>query len=252
MAESRVTLEGKGFGATLRRDAWWTELLPVIILLGLFGIYATVRAFEGNYYEWGPYLSPFYSPLIDAQHQWWPLSPAILILPFPLLFRVTCYYYRKAYYRAFFLDPPACAVGEPGEHRYQGETSFPFILQNLHRYFFLIALVILAILWYDAIVAFDFDGHFGIGLGSLIMLVNVLLLTGYTLGCHSLRHLIGGKLDCFSCAVAGGPRHNAWKWVTRLNEHHMFWAWTSLISVGSTDAYIRMLAAHAITDLRLL
>ncbi len=125
-------------------------------------------------------------------------------------------------------------------------------MQNLHRYFFLLAVVILAILWYDAIVAFDFDGHFGIGLGSLIMLVNVVLLTGYTLGCHSLRHLIGGKLDCFSCAVAGGPRHNAWKWVSRLNEHHMFWAWTSLISVGSTDAYIRMLAAHAITDLRLL
>jgi hypothetical protein len=172
-------------------------------------------------------------------------------LPFPLLFRLTCYYYRKAYYRAFFLDPPACAVGEPGEHRYKGETSFPFILQNLHRYFFLIALVILAILWYDAVLAFHFDGGFGVGLGSLIMVVNCLLLTGYTLGCHSLRHLVGGKLDCFSCAMAGGPRHNAWQGVSRLNEHHMFWAWSSLISVGSTDLYIRMVASGAIHDLRL-
>jgi hypothetical protein len=251
MADSRVVLESKGFGDTLRRDAWWTELLPVILLLGSFGLYATFRAFEGTYYEWGPYLSPFYSPLIDPQHHWWRFSPALLILVWPLGFRATCYYYRKAYYRAFFLDPPACAVGEPGEHRYSGETSFPFILQNLHRYFFLAAVVILAILWYDAIAAFNFEGQFGIGLGSLIMIVNCVLLTGYTFGCHSLRHLVGGKLDCFSCAVAGGPRHNVWKGVSRLNEHHMFWAWASLISVGSTDLYIRMLASGAIRDLRL-
>src|SRR5262249_34176558 len=96
--------------ATMRRGVWWLELLLVIALLGAFGIYATLRAFEGTYYEWGPYLSPFYSPLIDPHHRWWPFSPALLILVWPLGFRVTCYYYRKAYYRAFFLDPPACAV----------------------------------------------------------------------------------------------------------------------------------------------
>ena len=114
----------------MRRDAWWLELLPIIALLGAFGIYATLRAFEGAYYEWGPYLSPFYSPLIYPHHRWWPFSPALLILIWPLGFRVTCYYYRKAYYRAFFPDPPACAVGESGRHRYKGETAFPFILQD--------------------------------------------------------------------------------------------------------------------------
>ena len=127
-------------GSTLRRDAWWSELLPVIIVLGGFGLYATLRAFEGAFYSWGPYLSPFYSPLIDPKHHWWPFSPALLVLGGPLGFRATCYYYRKAYYRAFFLDPPACAVGEPANRKYRGETAFPFILQNVHRYFFYLAI----------------------------------------------------------------------------------------------------------------
>ena len=40
-------------------------------------------------------------------------NPALLVLPFPLTFRLTCYYYRKAYYRAFFWSPPACRQGRP-------------------------------------------------------------------------------------------------------------------------------------------
>jgi hypothetical protein len=252
MAGSPTLLPESRLGGTLRRDAWWVELLPVWILLGGFGIYATLRAFEGKFYEWGPYLSPFYSPLIDPQHHWWPLSPALLILAGPLGFRATCYYYRKAYYRAFFLDPPACAVSEPANRKYKGETAFPFILQNVHRYFFYLALVFLAFLWYDAIVAFDFDGHFGIGLGTLIMLLNIIMLTLYTFSCHSLRHLAGGKLDCFSCATFGMPRHAAWRGVTFLNERHMQLAWTSLITVGFTDFYIRMLAAGWFHDPRIL
>src|SRR5215470_9701924 len=155
MAESGTRATGaQEFGNTERRDAWWAETVPVILLLGGFGIYATLRAFEGRFYEWGPYLSPFYSPLIDPQHRWWPLSPAWLILAGPLGFRVTCYYYRKAYYRAFFLDPPACAVGERAGRHYRGETAFPFILQNIHRYFLYVAVLFLAFLWYDAVRSF--------------------------------------------------------------------------------------------------
>jgi len=239
-----------GFGATLRRDAWWVEILPVVIVLGGFGLYATLRAFEGRYYEWGPYLTPFYSPLIDPQHHWWPWSPAVLILGGPLGFRMTCYYYRKAYYRAFFLDPPGCAVGEP-KREYRGESAFPFILQNVHRYFFYLAVVFLAFLWHDAIRAFLFSDGIHAGLGTGIMLANVILLSLYTFSCHSLRHLAGGKLDCFSCATFGRPRYTAWRWVTRLNERHMLWAWTSLISVGFTDFYIRMVASGAFRDVRL-
>ena len=107
-------------------------------------------------------------------------------------------------------------------------------------------------LWHDVIKAFDFDGHFGIGLGTLVLTTNVVLLTLYTFSCHSLRHLAGGKLDCFSCATFGKPRHAAWRGVTFLNERHMLLAWCSLISVGSADFYVRLVASGAIHDLRIL
>ena len=245
------------FGETQRRDAWWVEILPVIVLMGGFSVYATLRAFEGKNYAWGPYLSPFYSPLIDEGHHWWKLSPALLILAGPLGFRATCYYYRKALYRAFLLDPPACAVSESAKRDYKGETAFPFILQNIHRYFLYLAILFIAFLWHDAYKAFFFSTQlgsqvFGIGVGSLIMLANVSLLSLYTLSCHSLRHLIGGKLDCFSCSAFGPPRHTAWSWLSVLNERHMLFAWASLISVGLTDFYIRMVAAGNFKDLRIL
>src|SRR5271165_4989374 len=179
MAGSPTILPESRLGSTLRRDAWWVEIIPIILLMGGCSIYATLRAFEGKFYEWGPYLSPFYSPLIDPLHHWWPFSPALLILAGPLGFRATCYYYRKAYYRAFFLDPPACSVGE-GQRSYSGETKFPFILQNLHRYFLYLAVLFLAFLWYDAVRAFFFDGHFGAGVGSFVLLINICLLTTYT------------------------------------------------------------------------
>jgi hypothetical protein len=257
MGSPSVETKLAAFGETQRRDAWWVEILPVVVLLGGFGVYATLRAFEGKFYEWGPYLSPFYSPLIDPRHRWWKLSPALLILAGPLGFRATCYYYRKAYYRAFFLDPPACAVSESGKRSYKGETSFPFILQNIHRYFLYLAILFLLFLWHDAYKGFFFSGRlglqeFGIGVGSLILLANVTLLTLYTFSCHSLRHLAGGKLDCFSCSAFGPPQHAAWRWITTLNERHMLLAWSSLISVGLTDFYIRMVAAGIFKDARIL
>jgi hypothetical protein len=250
MGDTSAALPGRQ-SRTLRQDAWWTENIPFLIVFGGFLIYATWRAFQNKFFWTAPYLSPFYSPLIDPEHHWWPFSPALLILGIPGGFRITCYYYRKAYYRAAFLDPPACAVGE---HRkgYSGERKFPFILQNVHRYFFYLVTIVLIFLWRDSVIAFNFDGHFGIGVGTLVMLVNVILLTTYSLSCHSLRHLVGGKLDCFSCAVAGGPRHASWKGVTKLNEHHMFWAWISMISVGLTDFYIYLVASGAIKDIRIL
>jgi len=259
LAESSSSAVPGGLGRTLRRDAWWLENLPVIIVMGGFSVYATFRAFEGKFYDWGPYLSPFYSPLIDPHHHWLPLwfSPAMLILAFPLGFRATCYYYRKALYRAFLLDPPACAVGEPANRNYRGETSFPFILQNAHRYFLYGAVVFLCFLWYDAIRAFWFPGpdqklHFGIGVGTLVLLVNIVLLSLYLFSCHSLRHLIGGKMDCFSCTTFNLKRHGAWKKASFLNERHMLFAWCSLVSVGFADFYVRMVASGMIKDFRIL
>src|SRR5262249_23994798 len=149
----------------------------------------------------------------------------------------TCYYYRKAYYRAFFLDPPGWAVGER-KHEYRGETSFPLILQNMHRFFLYVALIFNVILWYDAIVAFFPGGGFGVTLGTLVLVLNASLLMFYSLSCHSLRHLVGGKLDCFSCSAPNRARHKAWLRLTKLNEHHMLWAWSSLIVVAGADFYV--------------
>jgi len=100
--------------------------------------------------------------------------------------------------------------------------------------------------------AFFFSGRFGVGLGSLVLLFNVILLTVYALSCHSLRHLLGGRLDCFSCAALGGARHTTWGWLSVLNERHMLYAWISLITVGLTDLYVRLVASGTITDLRIL
>jgi hypothetical protein len=235
----------------VRTGSWWTQILPVVICLGGFGAYATYRAFEGAFFQWGPYLSPFYSPLIDIHHHYWPYSPALLILAGPLGFRATCYYYRKAYYRAFFLDPAGCAVPER-KLNYAGETRFPFILQNAHRYFLYLAIIFIAFLWHDAVKAFFFPDGFGVGVGTLVLLINVTLLTLYLFSCHSVRHLFGGKLDCFSCAKFGKSRYSTWRSLSFLNERHMLFAWMSLFSVGFADFYVRLVSSGAIKDLRLL
>ena len=232
--------------------SWCPQVVPVVLGLGAFAIYATLRAFEGNYFQWGPYLSPFYSPLIDVHHRYWPFSPALLILAGPLSFRVTCYYYRKAYYRAFFLDPPACAVPERPGKGYSGETRFPFILQNIHRYTLFLAVIFLTFLWHDAVRGFFFENGIGVRVGSLVLLINVALLTLYLCSCHSLRHLLGGNLDCFSCASFGRGRYSMWRRLSFLNEHHMLFAWISLFSVGFADFYVRMVSCGAIRDLTLL
>jgi len=241
--------------ATQRTDAWWVgPALTVLVLVG-FIVYATFRAFEGTSYEWRAYLSPFYSPLFDVSWiKGWGLgffTPAMLILPGPASFRFTCYYYRKAYYRAFAWDPPACAVGERSAHRYNGESKL-LLFQNLHRYAMYLAVLFLFILWKDAVVAVvGWPDGVHVGVGTLVMIANCVLLTGYTFGCHSFRHLIGGSVNSYSKAALGNVRHALWKLVTVLNERHQPLAWASLISVVTTDVYIRMVATGAITDLRL-
>src|ERR1700736_4834805 len=154
---------------------WWMLPLTVVSILGGFSIYAIWTAFfAGGVNQSGPYLSPFYSPLIWATG---PISPALWVLWSPLLFRATCYYYRKAYYRSFFWDPPACAIGELRHRNYRGETQFPLVLNNLHRFFLYATIVVVGFLWVDAIAAFAYNGHLYLGLGGLILLLNVILLS---------------------------------------------------------------------------
>jgi hypothetical protein len=248
---------GAGFtqrlGETERTDAWW--FIPALQAVGLLALitYANWAAFLGqeHYHYVGNgrhYLSPFFSPYIKPA--WLPdwFSPAILILWAPLGFRGTCYYYRKAYYRSFFADPFACAVGEARAKGYCGEVKFPFLVMNLHRFFLYVALIPLAFLWIDVVQAFRIEGAFAIAGGSLAILVSTVTLSLYTFSCHSLRHLVGGKLDCFSCVKSGGPRHRAWSIVSAINEHHMGWAWASLFAVCGADLYVRLCSMGVIQD----
>src|SRR5262249_33139023 len=174
-----------------------------------FIVYSTWAAFQGQFYYLNPdkpehkganYLSPFYSPEIvgESQHAWFGPIPgwmraigvtsALLILWAPGGFRFTCYYYRGAYYKAFWADPPSCALGEPRKS-YWGERALPLLLQNVHRYFMYLALLFLVFLTWDVVQACRFKdlqtGHwtFGVGVGTLVLAVNVVLLGGYALGC---------------------------------------------------------------------
>jgi hypothetical protein len=240
-------------------------LPPLANFVGLTAwvLYATVRSFMQEWYFVEPYnyLTPFDSPCVsvgcveEAAHfgrflpdVWW-LPYAAVSLPFLLLFRLTCYYYRKAYYRSFWLSPPACAVAEP-HRKYTGETRFPLIGQNLHRYFFYIATFVALINTYDAFYAFvRTDGEFGFGLGNVILLVNVFFLWCYSLSCHSCRSIIGGRLNHFSKHPV---RYKFWQFVSRLNTKHMQFAWITLATLAFTDFYIMAVAAGWIPDLRII
>jgi hypothetical protein len=267
VASAPLPLARRSFGETMRRDAWWVQPAIVFVLLSTFVVYATWAAFQGEHYTYGPYLSPFYSPELfgSSPHTWFgpkpgwwpgwlPFSPAILILPFPGLFRVTCYYYRGAYYKAFWADPPACAVGEPRE-RYRGEAAFPLILQNVHRYFLYIALLFLIVLLSDVYKALWFTDpatgrtEFGVGIGTLVLAANVTALGCYTLGCHSMRHVIGGYLDRLSRHPI---RRRAYDCSSCLNRAHMRWGWTSLFLVMFADLYVRLCSMGVWTDVRLI
>ena len=262
---------------TQRSDRWWFEPLWTAFGFLCFVIYTTWAMFQGDYYWWsagvegfGGYLSPFYSPLIfinpiangaapmdhswfGSWPEWWPnlipASPAILILAGPLSFRMTCYYYRKFYYRAYFMSPPGCSVKGIRNKKYKGETAL-LIFQNLHRFTLYIAIGIIFILSYDAILSFFQGGKFGVGVGSIILTINPILLIGYTFGCHAFRHLSGGNKDCFTCPN-GKPtfRYRVWKGVSWLNGRHMMWAWISMIWVAFTDIYVRMVASGYWIDL---
>ena len=242
---------------------------PLVVFLGLSAALAYLNwaAFQAERYEYFGYLSPLYSPELfgDSPHAWFgprpgwwpgflPFSPAFLILWAPAGFRLTCYYYRGAYYKAFWADPPSCSVGEP-RNAFRGENSFPLIIQNVHRYFLDLALLFILILGYDVWAASWFplagseEVEFGLGVGTFVLALNVVLLGSYTLGCHSLRHLIGGRRDC----IAESPgQKTAYDCVSCLNRRHMLFAWMSLFWVAFSDVYIRMCSMGIWTDFRIL
>lgn len=247
---------------TLRTDRWWLQPLLTTLGLGTFVVYATIRSFVRAAY-WVPqyhYLTPFYSPCLStscvpgSSHFGTPLGDlpsfiplGFVALPFLLGFRLTCYYYRKAYYRSVWFSPPACAVAEP-HAKYTGETRLPLIVQNVHRYFFYVTALVSVINTYDAIVAFHGKtGGFGFGLGNVILVANVVLLWAYTLSCHSCRHITGGRLKHFSRHPV---RYWMWTQITKLNNRHMQLAWTTLGTLVLTDLYVMLVSSGVFPDPR--
>lgn len=227
-----------------RKDPWYLEWLLMSSALTVFLIYASWATFQASGYKFGPLRSPFYPFDFGIGN----LSPALLVFWIPVAFRLTCYYWRKTYYRSYLLDPAACAVGEP-KRNYKGESSFPFILQNTHRYFVYLALVLLTVHWKETISSFYYQRTLGIGVGNILILLDSVFITIYVLSCHALRNLVGGNLNQFSCSSCSKARYHAWNAVSFLNERHGLWAWISLISIIAADLYVRLLAWGMIKDI---
>jgi hypothetical protein len=247
---------------TLRTDNWRKAPIITVTLLTLWILYAVVRAFMQKWYwvEDYHYLTPFYSPCVSNGCEgdsslFGRFLPDIAIFPFAMLtlpflglFRLTCYYYRRAYYRSYWGSPPACAV--PDFHKtYGGESRLPLILQNSHRYFFYFAVLLSIVNTIDAVLAFHSPTGFGIGLGTIILVINVVLLWAYTISCHSCRHIVGGRLRHFSKHPL---RYRAWGFVSTLNTKHMQLAWTTLGTLVVADFYVMAVAAGWISDLRIV
>jgi hypothetical protein len=260
MPRPRADIKSK----TLRTDRWWLAPLLTAGGLTLWVAYAFGRTMMQKwYFSEGvgySYLTPFYSPCVSegcvpaAAHfgtflpdVWW-LPYAAVSLPFLLLFRLTCYYYRRAYYRSFWFSPPACAVPD-GHKSYSGETRFPLIFQNFHRYTFYAAVLISVINTYDAALSFHGTQTWGLGLGNIILVGNVIMLWAYTISCHSCRHIIGGRLRNFSKHPV---RYRFWVFVSKLNTRHMLLAWVTLGTLAITDFYVMGVAAQWWPDPRFI
>ena len=231
---------------------WWAYSAFFMGAQTIFGIYVLlVVMLDFSHPEAGPYLSPFFSPLLPAATIGsFILSPGIFIVWSPLAFRASCYYYRKSYFRAF-LAPPNCSIAPPSplaRLKYTGERAFPWVFNNLHRFFLYTAIVNVAFLLADVLRSLVYGGHWYLGVGTAILTLNVVMLSAYTFGCHAFRHLIGGSLDCYSCSWTARTRRSLWEKVTVLNERHGFWALVSLFTVWGSDIYVRLLAHGFFAD----
>ncbi|MDH5400878.1 MAG: hypothetical protein OEZ01_08220 [Candidatus Heimdallarchaeota archaeon] len=235
-----------------RNDNWWLRPFIQALTLTFFALYAMwAVVFDVEHHKSEindvSFVSPFYSPEIKLD--WWPenLSPGLILIWAPLGFRLTCYYARRVYYRAFFADPPSCAVGElrAVANKYKGETKLPWILNNLHRYFFYIAFIL------ASIHVFSFVKLIVVGslatmegqIATLLLGLDGIFLALYVLSCHSCKHLVGGGLNCNSCSSMTIKRYQTWKFIKKLNTKHHWYFWLSLITILMADMYIRFILA---------
>lgn len=259
---------------TDRKDGWFSEPLLVGIALALIITYATVRAFQNDpsLLAGTNYISPLYTPYLPHWAEMfgihlpflekvsidgnlgWILSPALFIMWVPAGFRATCYFYRRVYYRSYFTAPMACAVDVKPKSpliallgsgkKYLGEKAFPMVLMNLHRYFFYLAALFIVLHSVDVVCSYFTPGFqgFRLGVGSLVITLDVILLSLYVFSCHSWRHILGGKIDCFSSCPMNEARGHAFQRQSLLNANHGLFGWISLGWVILADMYITALS----------
>jgi len=243
-----------GFLEQNRNDLWWVRPVIEASILTALLIYSLWAVLFGYEHSSAPDLHPYLSPLFvpDFEPSWWSprLPPGLLAIWIPVGLRATCYYSRRVYYRAFFADPPACAVGETplSTNRYKGETSLPWILNNIHRYFVFLAFIVAFFHFWVLLNSFVYNGKFYIGVGNLIVFSAVFFLTFYILSCHATRHFVGGCLNCFSCSTSTRTRFKLWKGISWMNKKHGQDFWLSLILITVADIYIRLVSMGIITD----
>ena len=211
------------------------------------------------------YLSPFYSPELfgDSPHAWFgpkpawwpgwlPFSPALLILWAPGGFRFTCYYYRGAYYKAFWADPPSCAVGEPrksywGEHVVAAHPAERPPLLPLPG---------------AASSSCSWPTTSGRRCGSPTR-----RRQNVTSASASARWCWRSTSSCWAATPSAAIRCGTWSaaastscrarrcaataydCVSCLNRRHMLWAWCSLFWVGFTDLYVRLCSMGSLARL---
>lgn len=244
------SLQETGNSKMPRSGPWWSNPVVLATSLIIWFLYAVVRVFTGHWYFVAQYhyLTPFYSPCVSGEcvpgsstfGQWIPAIPPIIpyafvSLPFVLGFRLSCYYCCGAYYKEF-RRAFKCEAAQNPHASNSGETKLLRILHKLHRFFFCMAVLILVLNTWDMVQAFRGpDGDFGVGLGSIIMLTNVVLLWAYTLSGYSCHYVAGGRFMKFS----------------RLNAKHQQLAWATLGTLTVTDLYIMLVASGAFSDFRI-
>lgn len=201
------------------------SFIALIVLASVALVSFPMKEFKG-------YVDPFY-------------SPTVIIIPLIGLFRLTCYAFRKYYNRHLFKHPEACPVYERADantRSYSGETSTLFKVENLHRYFMYASAAILPFFYYDLYLSLTFGGGFILRIGSLLMIADVIVLTLYVFSCHSVRSLIGGRKDCFSCMAMARQRKGVYDAQSKLNTHHEVFAWLSLMTIIAMDLFIRAIS----------
>ena len=111
-----------------------------------------------------------------------------------------------------------------------------------------VALIYMPILTWDFLLSINLDSeHSGLEIfnpeivtvGSVVLLINVLMLSGYTFGCHAFRHVVGGGANKWTGRPMNRIKYIMWRVSTYLNENHKDWALYSLFWVMFTDFYIR-------------